>query len=356
MARPTCKSASASSGNLLAQIICKKCFPFPTNGHENVPRTLHQGFTSCRHHCIKAPKTMIARFIVARFTPALFASVLAAQATEEFATYGPGAGASRPPAEVTYSLPAPVRIGGVSLGRLDALQFEATYLHGIPRGSVEWLVGLNWRRFDFGRPAGAPLPQSLQSAALVLGAEWKISERWRARVEALPGVYSDYRDLSAGDFNSPFVAEITHRFHPRLEVGVQFNLDVLRDTPLVAVPGLRWRIADQWVLALWLPRPQIEFHPDDQWTLHAGASLTGGSYRVARDFGSASGRANLNGQPVDYREIRIGAGARYVFAKRFALELSGGWTIDRRFDFHRQNFAVKGDGAPYVQIGFGLLR
>lgn len=295
----------------------------------------------------------IARLILTPLTAGL---LHAAEAPTEFATYGRGGVASQPPAGVTYSFPAPIRIGGNSIGEGDSLQFQGTYVHGIKQGSVEWLLGVNWQRFDFSKPAGAPLPGSLQSAAVVLGADWQINDRWHVRGELLPGIYSDFHDFSAADFNAPLLGEISYRFNPRLEVGVQFNLDALRDSPFVAIPGVRWRFADQWVLALWLPRPQLEFHPNDRWTAFGGLELTGGSYRVARDFGNASGRPRLNGQPVDYREVRVGGGLRYVFGKRFAAELAGGWTIERQFDFHRQDLKLKSDGAPYVQFSVGLVR
>ena len=85
---------------------------------------------------------------------------------------------------------------------------------------MEWLLGVNWQRFDSSKPAGAPLLSSLQSAEVVLGADWQINDRWHMRGELLPGIYSDFRDFSAADFSTPLVGEVSYRFNARLEAGV----------------------------------------------------------------------------------------------------------------------------------------
>jgi major membrane immunogen (membrane-anchored lipoprotein) len=57
---------------------------------------------------------------------------------------------------------------------------------------------------------------------------------------------------------------------------------------------------------------------------------------------------------VDFREIRVGGGVRYTIKQKLAIEISGGVTVDRRYDFHKRDLEFKSDAAPYVQIGFGL--
>jgi hypothetical protein len=165
-------------------------------------------------------------------------------------------------------------------------------------------------RFLFGISGNVILPERLVSGALVLGANWQVNDHWRIRAEVLPGIHGDFETVDAGNFNVPLVAEVTYRIGPRLEFGVQLNLDVLREMPLIGLPGVRWRFADQRVLSLWVPRPQIEFHPDETLNLFGGANLTGGSYRVSVGFGNAFGLPQLNGTRVDCQEIRAGVGAR----------------------------------------------
>jgi hypothetical protein len=280
---------------------------------------------------------------------------LMASAADWTSPYGQGRDGNSPPVETTYSFKSAVHEGSVSPGDIDSLHFHAGYVEVLKLSEdFNWLVGVDWRRFQFSVPAGAPIPTTLQSTALVIGGEWRVTDRWRARLEVLPGVYSDFEDITGEDLNAPFTIEVSYAISDTLTVGGQLLFDARRDSPLVGSAGVTWKFADRWQLSLWLPRPQIEFRATDQVTLFAGASVAGGTYRVAQDFGSKRGRPALDDQAVDYQEVRVGAGFRWRVQNRFNLELAGGWTVDRRFHFHERNLLLNGDGAPYVQASFGL--
>ncbi|MGB0580512.1 MAG: hypothetical protein ACPGVU_12475 [Limisphaerales bacterium] len=169
----------------------------------------------------------------------------------------------------------------------------------------------------------------------------------------MPGLYSDFSDVSGDDFNSPVLIEGAYRVNDSLEVGIRANVDPFRNNVLVATPGVSWLINELWKLELWFPRPQIEYSMRDDITLFAGGSVSGGSFRVADDFGTSLGRPTLNGEKVDYREVRAGAGVRVEFGRGILGEFAGGWIFDRRFEFHERNLTLNGDGAPYVQVSLG---
>ena len=57
---------------------------------------------------------------------------------------------------------------------------------------------------------------------------------------------------------------------------------------------------------------------------------------------------------MDYREIRVGVGARWIFSKGWRATVDGGWAVDRRFTFDRESLLLNGNGAPYVQAGAGF--
>jgi hypothetical protein len=69
---------------------------------------------------------------------------------------------------------------------------------------------------------------------------------------------------------------------------------------------------------------------------------------------AASGRAELDEQAVDYREIRAGGGVRWNIRLGFAAEVAGGWTIERRYDFHERDVVFKAGGTLYVQASLGV--
>jgi len=260
-----------------------------------------------------------------------------------------------PPASATYSFPAQTRQGGTPFGHLDTIEFHATYIHSVAQSNrFAWLLGADWQRIQASVPSGAPLPNTLQSASGVVGFDWFFRDRWRARLEVLPGVYSDFQDVSGDDFNAPFNIEVSYAIGPNLLVGGQLNVNARRDALILGAVGVRWRFADDWLLSLWFPRPRIEFSPLENVTLFAGANFISGTFVVSEDFGRDHNQPALDGQAVDFQEIRVGAGFRYTIRKKLAVEISAGLTVDRRYDFHERNLEFKSDVAPYLQIGFGL--
>ena len=54
-------------------------------------------------------------------------------------------------------------------------------------GSPLFRMGVEWQRCDFSLPRRAPLPDKLQSLALVVGADFQIGDAWLFRLEATPG-------------------------------------------------------------------------------------------------------------------------------------------------------------------------
>lgn len=258
-----------------------------------------------------------------------------------------------PPAEVTYSVASSLRENGRDLGDTDALTFHVGYIEDIRQTeSLEWLLGVDWRRTQASVPDGVAVPNTLQSAAVVFGFDARVLDSFRVRLEVLPGIYSDFQDISGEDANAPLAFEASYSITPGLLIGAQLNVDTRRQSPLLGGVGVRWWIAEEWLLSLWLPRPQLEFSPVENVTLFAGASFSGGTYVVADHFGRALGRPELDKQAVDYREIRAGAGVRWNKA-RFAVELGGGWTVERRYDFHDRGVKFEAQGSPYARASFG---
>jgi hypothetical protein len=256
---------------------------------------------------------------------------------------------------VTYSFPSAIRHGGTSLGNLDTLELRGVFIQALKlTDEFKCLVGADWYRSQASVPAGAPIPNTLQSVAAVVGFDWRFHPRWRARLEVLPGVYSDFRDISGDDFNAPVVVDLAYAIRPNLLVGAQLSASARRDFPLLGAVGVRWKFADDWLLSLWFPRPRLEYSPTDRLTFFAGATFAGGTFVVAEDFGVRHGRPALDGQPVDFQEVRAGAGLCYTFKGKFGIELGGGWTLDRRYDFPARNLEFKGDAAPYLQLSAGL--
>src|SRR5947207_15271652 len=65
-------------------------------------------------------------------------------------------------------------------------------------------LGFEYEQFSFGLGKNAPLPNTLQSVAAVIGIDTQFSDSILVRFETLPGVYSEAFRPGSTDFNMPF--------------------------------------------------------------------------------------------------------------------------------------------------------
>ena len=253
-----------------------------------------------------------------------------------------------------HSAGADIRLGTRELGSLDATRTRVEY-RGMfhPGADFQWGVGVAYTRWDFGREAGNPLPANLQSAALPLTVSWRFREGWQAFGEVSPGIYSDFEQVGGDDFNAPFIGGVGYTVNPDLQVFLSASIDPRRDIPVVGGPGVRWRFAEDWTLSLLLPRPQIQYRPSADWTLHVGAEMAGGAFHLNPAFGTRRGLPAMDDQMITYREIRTGAGARWGGPKGFQASIEAGWMIDRRFVLDDVRLQFNGDGAVYGMVSIG---
>src|SRR5882724_2187813 len=108
--------------------------------------------------------------------------------------------------EYSYTGAVNTRGGGVNVGPVNENSADLEYVVS-PQNNKDLLlrVGFEWQRFTFGVPDHAPLPSVLQQASLVLGFDYQVADEWLLRVEAEPGIYSDFRDIAWRDVDMPVV-------------------------------------------------------------------------------------------------------------------------------------------------------
>ncbi len=253
---------------------------------------------------------------------------------------------------VTEYVPgAGIREGSLELGDIDTLHTRFQYTGVFNTGGpVSWSVGLAAERFGFGREKMSLLPTALGSVSVPLGVTWEIDARWSFRTEVAPGIYSDFSEIGWSDFNAPIISGISYAVNDDLQLFLQVSVDARRDMPVVGGPGLRWRINPRWTLSILVPRPRIEYRPDDSWLLYAGAELVGGAYQLSVHHGTGRGDAQFDDVNITYREIRAGVGAVWNLGHGFRVEAAGGWMFDRRFLVDERDRQWNGDAAPYSRI------
>ena len=254
-------------------------------------------------------------------------------------------------AKASYVGSANTKLYGVSVGDVSEIHSSIDYILS-PEVSKDFLsrFGASWERFGFDHSGTIPLPNSLQSAAAVVGFDSTLSEDWLLRFEAKPGIYSDFKDVDMDDVNVPFVVGASWLVNSDLQIFAGLSVDLFREYPVLPGIGIRWEFAEDWTLMLAPPEPRVIYSIEKDLQVFVGLDVKGMNVRVGNSFGSVRGRPDLNNALLNLTEIRVGAGAAYQVMDSIALTLEGGYMVYRRYDFYRANFHLTSEPAPYVQL------
>jgi len=215
-------------------------------------------------------------------------------------------------------------------------------------------LGVQTERYSFSFGDTAAIPNDLHSTNLIIGLDTELSESFLIRVEAQPGFYgTDFDDFGQDTFNVPFIIGGTYIFNSGFQVVFGIGFDALRKNPVLPGGGIRWKFAPQWTLNAVVPTPRLEYEPNSNLLLFAGADVRLSSYRVEKNFGTLRGDTSLNHASISYSEMRVGGGLEWKLSTAIKLSAEGGYIPFREFDFHRTQVRYHQDGgAPYARIGF----
>jgi len=240
--------------------------------------------------------------------------------------------------------------GSRNLGDLRHSFWAAEGTTTLPLGADRSaVIGLGWKRFDFSG-SRADVPDQLTALSLKLGYAQTLSRQWSIRAEVDPGFYSDFEDVGSDDFGAPFGVRAIYAASRELQWAFAVFVDPRSSVPVIGGVGARWQFAPDWTLLAFLPEPRLEYAVADGVRLHVGASLRGGTFRVAEDFGRRRGRPQLDNQDIDFREISAGVGVRWDVSRTLDASLTAGWMLDRRFEFEDRDLLLNGEGAPLVAL------
>ena len=113
--------------------------------------------------------------------------------------------------------------------------------------------------------------------------------------------------------------------------------------------GIRWKFAPQWTLNAVAPTPRLEYEPNSNLLLFAGADVRIANHRVEKNFGTLRGNPALNHASITYEELRVGAGLDWKLSTAIKLTLEGGdipfrisTSIATQVRYHQDG------GAPYA--------
>ena len=234
-------------------------------------------------------------------------------------------------------------------GEQDALQTALEYSHRFRlTGRIYLRAGLAYNRFDFGE-SSAPVPDQLFSIAGLIGVDYMVGKETGAFLHFRPGFYTE-DDIDSASFDVPITGGRVFVLQPdRLYVFVGATAAFLRGQyPVLPIAGVIWKPTEQWSFFGMLPEPRITYSPTKAIDLFVGGQWVGSSFRTDRD--DAIHPQRLSGAQVDYTEYRVGGGVEVRCGEAVSLIASGGYALQRRFDFERADAEYKTDPAPYVRV------
>lgn len=253
-------------------------------------------------------------------------------------------------AEETYIGEADVERGRRAVRDFDESDTIIRYV-ATPRISAGVLrIGGEWERFGFGMGDQVFLPDTLQSAALILGLDTRFSDSILVRVEAHPGVYGTTR-FTWDDVNIPFIAGGTYIYSSNLQFIVGVSVDIENKYPVIPAAGIRWKIARDWVLNAVAPDPRIEYEASRNLSVYLGANIKATNFRMNDTFGDRQNKPALNHAVMTYSEVRTGVGADWKVAPYLTITAEAGYQPYRTFDFYRTDARFhEAASAPYGMI------
>jgi hypothetical protein len=213
-----------------------------------------------------------------------------------------------------------------------------------------WRLGLAAEHRQYEGPDGMWLPHTLGGVNAVIGGAWALRPDWTLRVEGRPGFYSDFHDTRFDAFNLPVLALVTHPQSPKLIWTFGALINPRSDIPVLPGLGVVWLPSERWNVLAILPTPRVTFKAAKTLDLFANVQMQGGSYRVARDFGTKRGNPDLDGRILDTREWRWGGGFGWTILPWLKFETAGGMVFKRTYSFRHSDTTLHGAGAPYLEL------
>ena len=254
-------------------------------------------------------------------------------------------------AESTYVFETDLNHGG-SFGEQYEAQNRFEYGHRMLISGQWYLhLGLAYNRFDFGNTT-APVPVHLQSGAAVIGVEYMKGEDTGAFLQFRPGFYTE-EHLGISSFDCPILIGRFWVLQPdKLYFLTGAYASFLRGGyPVIPFAGIVWKPNDSLRFMLIPPNPRVIYTVNKQLEVYAGGELAGGSFRTDHhDEYVGPHIAKLSGTQVDYADYRAGAGFTYRLCNAVSIDGSGGYSIQRSFNYHRAGEYYRTDPAPYLQV------
>jgi hypothetical protein len=238
------------------------------------------------------------------------------------------------------------------LGRVAVAHLDFGFTGRTPLGRGTFLLhGFAYARNALDTTGAVFLPEALEELTFSLGVQHRASAQWSFAAYLRPGFYGDSLKFNGDSFNAPLLGTAVYTVSPGLAWIFGGSANAASDTPFMPIAGVRWQFAPAWTLNIGFPRAGVSWRHSDRLTLNAGATVQGGDYYLGDGLGSpAPGIGRLARTWLEYREIRLGAGAELALSAGVTLSIDAGLALDQRFDYFDRGYALKGDHPLFVAL------
>ena len=255
-------------------------------------------------------------------------------------------------AEASYDFGGSVNKGGVHLGDLTSAHASINYTHQFGLGPKNGIsLGFGVEQIAMDRPDSIVVPDQLGAVYAKIGYSQRFADGWFAAIEINPGIYSDFDGVSGEDFSVPAGVFGGYRFSKTLDIVFGLRYDPWSELPIIGGIGILWRPDDEWTINIGMPRLFVDRAVTDRAGVFVAGEMVSGSYRVAEDYGTRYGLPQVDGEIVEFRQLRAGAGGRYLLTKNIAAVFEGGWNFARRLEYQDADLSYKAGSAPYLRAG-----
>ena len=234
-------------------------------------------------------------------------------------------------------------------GSQAVFHYELEVLRNIHLLNTYYLqLGIDSERFDFSR-SNSIYPSSITSIAAELSLSYWTGDDFYPLLQFLPGVYYTGSYITLNSFDIPIRAVAGWKAWDDVYFVLGADADPYESEPLTPVCGFNWKINDQYNLRAVFPQPRFSYNPSKMLELFLAADLVGGGYRN----GPTADRRTSNAV-LDYTEYRAAGGVSYNPRKGLSVEMSAGWSVERRFDYFRSGPDDTARSAPYLKLDVSI--
>jgi len=256
---------------------------------------------------------------------------------------------SRFDTDFNFSAPANFT-GSVDAGKISSTSVRATFneTFNISQAfSARWLVG--WEEYWFSaQNSSGIIPNRMMTVFAGIGAEFRFGSGWLVRADFVPGIASDFDDITWDDLVYNVRATVGYRFSKSLTVFAGVSVQPQFEFPVLPYVGAIWQINDKWKFNGTFPKASLEYALTDSWVLYGAGNFRAARFRTSDTLGQSSGDSSLNNQWLSYMDVQAGIGVAYKAGKHARFSVEAGSSLFRRFDYDEPDVAVNAGPAAYA--------